>query len=51
VGSRRLFLNHWSLDFNPEKEIMVSPMWVRMPHVPLIFWDEISLGDIGNKLG
>lgn len=39
------------LDFNLEKEISVSPMWVRLPHLPLIFWDDSTLRDIGNELG
>jgi hypothetical protein len=26
-------------------------VWVRLPHLPLIFWDDYSLKEIGNKLG
>jgi hypothetical protein len=29
----------------------MAPVWVRLPHLMLILWDECSLREIGNKLG
>lgn len=51
MGSRGLLLAPWTLDFNPEAEITVAPVWVRLPHLPLHIWGKSSLEDIGNKLG
>lgn len=51
-------LSPWTLDFNPQEEIssawhamgdFLSLAWVRLPHLPLIFWDKSSLRD-GNKM-
>jgi hypothetical protein len=50
MGSEGMCLSPWNLDFNTEKKITISPMWVRLPHLPLIFWDDNSLIAIGNKL-
>lgn len=51
LGSRGLFLAPWILGFNPEEEITVAPVWVRLPHLLLHLWGKNSLEDIGNKLG
>jgi hypothetical protein len=51
MGSRGLFLAPWTLGFNPESEITIAPIWVRLPHLPLHLWGPRSLEDIGNKLG
>jgi hypothetical protein len=51
MGSRGMFLSPWSLDFNPEDEILAAPVWVRLPFLPLIFWEENYFRAIGNKLG
>jgi hypothetical protein len=51
MGSRGMFLSPWSLDFNPEDEISTTPVWVRLPFLPLIFWEENYFRAIGNKLG
>lgn len=49
MGSKGLYLAPWSLDFNPGQEIASVPVWVKLPHLPLIFWDDDNLRDIGNK--
>ena len=51
MGSRGLFLVPWTLDLNPGAEITTTPVWVRLPHLPLHLWGISSLEDIGNKLG
>jgi hypothetical protein len=51
MGSRGMYLSPWTLDFNPDQEITAAPIWVRLPLLPLIFWDDSSLRAIGNKLG
>jgi hypothetical protein len=37
MGSKGMFLSHWTLDFDPDMEISVAPVWVRLPHLPIIF--------------
>jgi hypothetical protein len=32
-------------------EIYVAHVWVRLSHLPIIFWDESTLKDIGDKTG
>ena len=51
MGSKGMYLAPWYLDFNPEDEMTPTPVWVRLPHFPLIFWDEGSFRDIGNTVG
>jgi hypothetical protein len=51
LGSRGMFLSHWTLDFNPDMEISSAPVWIRLPCLPLIFWGEVTFKAIGNKLG
>ena len=51
MGLRGLFLDSWTLGFNPEAEITAVPVWVRFPNLPLHLWGKSTLMDIGNKLG
>jgi len=51
MGARGMFLAPWTLDFNPGAEITATPVWVRLPHLPLHLWGKRSLEDIRNKLG
>ena len=50
MGFKDLFLTWWSLDFSPEEEITMTPMLIRLPDLPLMFWEENTLRDIGNML-
>ena len=49
MGSKEMFLTHWTLGFDPDMEISVAPEWVKLPYLPIIFWDESTLKDIRNK--
>lgn len=51
IGVRGLYLNHWSLDFTPTREITSTPFWVCLPHHPLVFRDRSTLKSIGDSLG
>jgi hypothetical protein len=51
MGSRGMFMSPWTLAFNLEEEITTAPVWVRLTYLSLVFWDESSPRDIGNKLG
>ena len=51
MGSRGMYLSSWSLDFNLKEDITATLLWVKLSHLPIIFWDESSLKDIGKKLG
>ena len=49
TGSKEVFLTHWTIGFDPDMEISVAPKWVKLPYLPIIFWDESFLKDIRNK--
>ena len=51
TGSKEMFLTHWTLGFDLDMEISVYPEWVKLPYLPIIFWDESTLKDIRNKQG
>eukprot|EP00253_Pinus_taeda_P003441 PITA_03441 len=47
-----LYLRYWVEIFNPDKEdLSWAPVWIRLYSLPLEYWDEASLQDIGNGLG
>jgi hypothetical protein len=39
----------WTPNFNLELEITKTLVWVRLPHLPLILWDDDSLRKIKKK--
>jgi len=51
MGSRGMLLSHWTIDFDLNMDISVAPVWVRLLHLPVIFWDKVTLKAIGDKLG
>jgi len=52
MGPQGLYLNKWSLDFDPTQDVPSAvPVWVRLPHLPLHCWNPESLETIGNALG
>ena len=51
-GKHCLALTRWHLEFNVGVELnKLSPVWVRLPGLPLEFWDEKILRWIGNSFG
>jgi hypothetical protein len=51
-GNSGLFMKPWSPSFNPATDILSStPVWVRLPNLPLHFWGFPSLEAIGSTLG
>ena len=52
MGPRGLYLNKWTLDFDPTQDVpSVVPVWVRLPRLPLHCWNSESLEAIENTLG
>jgi hypothetical protein len=52
MGSRGMYLNSWTPDFNPENDIPNAvPVWVRLPFLPLHCWNNETIKSIGNTLG
>ena len=52
MGPQGLYLNKWTLDFDPTQDVpSVVPVWARLPHLPLHCWNSESLEAIGNTLG
>lgn len=51
-GNSGLCMMVWTPCFNPLNTVLSSaPVWVRLPNLPLHFWGETSLRDIGSALG
>lgn len=47
-----LYLRNWVERFNPDKEnFNWAPVWIRLYSLPLEYWDEDSLQEIGKGLG
>jgi hypothetical protein len=52
MGSRGMYLNSSTPDFNPENDIPnVVHVWVRLPFLPLHYWNNETIRSIGNTLG
>jgi hypothetical protein len=51
-GSFGLSMQRWFLDFNPlTMNSMTTPVWVRLPNLPLHFYTPSFLPTLGNVLG
>ena len=51
MGARGPYLNGWGLSFDPEKDVPSAvSVWVRLPHLPLHYWNDEALQAIGNTL-
>ena len=49
---QELYLNKWTSDFDPTQDVpSVVHVWVRLPHLPLHYWNSGFLESIRNKLG
>jgi hypothetical protein len=47
-----MYLNKWTPKFSPENDIpSVVPVWVRLPFLPLHYWNDETIRNIGNTLG
>ena len=47
-----LYMRLWKMNFILERETLTFlPVWVRLYSLPLAYWQNVSLTDIGNKLG
>jgi len=52
MDTRGLYLNKWTLEFDLEMDVPnVIPVWVRLPHLPLHCWEDVSVKAIGNAVG
>lgn len=47
-----LFLKGWVERFNPDMvDVSWAPVWIRLYSLPVEYWEEDSLKEIGNTLG
>jgi hypothetical protein len=52
MGPQGLYLNKWTPDFDPEVDVPKAVLvWVRLPNLPVHYWNGDSLRHIGNALG
>ena len=51
MGPQGLYLNKWTPDFEPTQDVPFAVLiWVRIPDLPLNYWNFDSLEIIGNKI-
>ena len=51
-SAARLYLRGWVERFNPDKEdLSWAPVWINLYSLPVEYWEEASLQEIGNVLG
>lgn len=51
-GSRGMYLNIWTLDFNPDEDIPTPiRVWFKLLHLPILYWSDDCLRVIGNGVG
>ncbi|KAL0912140.1 hypothetical protein M5K25_018093 [Dendrobium thyrsiflorum] len=52
VNSHIVGMEKWSTEFSPNSmKGLSSPIWIRMPHLPLHCWDEKNVGLIASRIG
>jgi len=51
-GAKTLFMKKWIVDFDATFEkVEISPMWVHLMGLPLIFWSTVVFKEIGKTIG
>ena len=52
MGTQGIYLNRWTLDFDPEIDVPKEvPVWVRLPNLSIHCWNIQTLEKVGNALG
>ncbi|KAI0524571.1 hypothetical protein KFK09_003948 [Dendrobium nobile] len=52
VNGHIVGMDRWNPSFNPNSlKGLVSPIWIRMPNLPLYCWDETNVSRIASKVG
>ncbi|KAI0524784.1 hypothetical protein KFK09_004170 [Dendrobium nobile] len=52
VNGHIVGIEKWSTDFSPlSMKGLTSPIWIRLPHLPLQCWDEVNVARIASMIG
>ncbi|CAL1407999.1 unnamed protein product [Linum trigynum] len=51
IEDHYIALEPWRIDFDPDFDSISHAVWVRLPRLPLAYFDEEIMYDIGDKLG
>ncbi|KAL0902929.1 hypothetical protein M5K25_028385 [Dendrobium thyrsiflorum] len=52
VGGFIISLDRWSYSFSPQSLVgLSSPVWIRLPSLPLLYWDNTNLARIASFFG
>ncbi|KAI0524521.1 hypothetical protein KFK09_003895 [Dendrobium nobile] len=52
IGGNLVGLDRWTPNFSPASmEGLSSPVWIRLPNLPLQYWDERNIARIATKIG
>ena len=51
MGTIGMYINKWTPNFSPENDIPYAvPVWVCLPFLPLHYWNDETIKNIGNAL-
>ncbi|KAL0916021.1 hypothetical protein M5K25_013500 [Dendrobium thyrsiflorum] len=52
IAGRLIGISKWSPSFDPNSmEGLVTPIWVRFPQLPLLYWDNKNIARIASMIG
>ncbi|XP_009586956.1 uncharacterized protein [Nicotiana tomentosiformis] len=52
INNRPIIVRAWSPEFNFSEEVLRTiSLWIRLPNLPLNYWDTVTLSRIGSVLG
>ncbi|XP_028549771.1 uncharacterized protein LOC110108706 [Dendrobium catenatum] len=52
IGGNIVGLDRWTPSFSPASmEGLSSPVWIRMPNLPLQYWDDCNIYRIASRIG
>ncbi|PKU73479.1 hypothetical protein MA16_Dca008043 [Dendrobium catenatum] len=52
IGGNLIGLDRWSPDFSPTSmEGLSSPVWIHLPNLPLLYWDDDNISRIASRIG
>ncbi|KAL0916226.1 hypothetical protein M5K25_013719 [Dendrobium thyrsiflorum] len=51
INGHIIGVDKWTPQFSTSLKGLTSPIWVRMPHLPLLCWDQVNVTRVASMLG
>jgi len=51
IQSKPMTISKWTIDFRPNQESSLAPVWVSFPELPIPFFEKNSLYKLGSLIG